>query len=190
MIQFNGKQIYNFFLTWCMGLIFLFSSYTFMEDVLYRKFLGLNFDNPLLAVIMCISALFFGATMAYVGVYCYDMFLQMRNRRKQIELPLLGDMVHELEIHPEWHCKKEKKKLKKILDQLHMTAMFFGTSTSCLIIFLTKLCVEIRFYNYSNIQYTLMFLVMVFVFKKEMDKLYKKIELVRNTCMNETSDIL
>ncbi len=190
MIQFNGKQIYNFFLTWCMGLIFLFSSYSFMEDVLYRKFLGLNFDNPLLAVIMCISALFFGATMAYVGVYCYDVFIQLRNKRKKTEQLSMGNMIHELEIHPEWTSRKEKKKFMKLLDQLHMTSMFFGTSLSCLIIFITKFFFEIRFYNYSNIQYTIMFFILVIVFKKEMDNLYKKIALVRNTCTNEMSDIL
>lgn len=161
-----------------------------MEDVLYRKFLGLNFDNPLLAVIMCISSLFFGATMAYVGVYCYDLLMQIKNRRKKTNLPILGNMIHEMEIHPEWSSRKEKKKLKKLLDQLHMISMFFGTSLSCLIIFGTKFFFEIRFYNYSNIQYSVMFFILVIVFKKEMDSLYKKIELVRNTCTNEMSDIL
>ncbi len=189
MIQFNGKRIYQFFLTWCMGLIFLFSSYTFMEDVLYRKFLGLNFDNSLLAVILCISALFFGATMSYAGIHGFDLWLKVTNRRKKATVFGISAMMQSIDIEGIWPNKTEKKRYKKLKENLYIIAMFFGTSYSCLIIFAVKLVIELRFYNYSNIQYVLMFLTFTWLFSKEMHKLHQKIELVRNTCMNTMSEI-
>lgn len=189
MIQFNAKQIYQFFLTWCMGLIFLFTSYTFMEDVLYRKFLGLNFENPLLAVLLCLSALFFGATMTYAGIHGYDLWLKLLGRRLKTTIPGLSDMLQQIELEGQWPAKKEKKQYKRTLEKLNMMAMFFGTSYSCLIIFAVKLVIELRFYNYSNIQYFLMFLAFSWIFLKEMNKLHQKIELVRNTCTKMMSDI-
>lgn len=189
MIQFNGKKIYQFFLTWCMGLIFLFSSYTFMEDVLYRKFLGLNFDNSLLAVILCISALFFGATMSYAGIHGFDLWLKLTNRHKKVAVLGISSMMHAIDIEGCWSYKSDKKRYKKIKENLYMIAMFFGTAYSCLIIFAVKLVIELRFYNYSNIQYVLMFLAFSWLFLKEMHKLQQKIELVRNTCTNTMSEI-
>lgn len=189
MIQFNGKKIYQFFLTWCMGLIFLFSSYTFMEDVLYRKFLGLNFDNSLLAVILCISALFFGATMSYTGIHGYDLWLRVLTHRKKNTVQGISQLLQEIDLEHEWACKKDKKKFKKIKENLYMISMFFGTAYSCLLIFVVKLVIEIRFYNYSNIQYVLMFLAFTCIFLKEMRKLHQKIELVRNTCTKMMSEI-
>lgn len=189
MIQFNGKKIYQFFLTWCMGLIFLFTSYTFMEDVLYRKFLGLNFDNSLLAVILCISALFFGATMSYAGIHGYDLGLKVVNHRKKTAFQGISQMMHEIDLFADWHSKADKKRYKKLKEDLYMIAMFFGTAYSCLIIFAVKLVIEIRFYNYSNIQYVLMFLAFTWLFVKEMRKLHQKVELVRNTCTKMMSEI-
>lgn len=189
MIEFSGKKIYDFFLTWCMGLIFLFSSYVFMEDVLYRKFMGLNFDNSLLAVLMCISALFFGAVMSYTGVYLYDSLNKMKYKRHKISREGLGEMNHRIDLEKQWSSKSEKKAYKKNLGNLYRISMFYGTTMSCLIIFTVKLVIEIRFYNYSNIQYVLMFLALGLVFYKEMERIHEKIELVRNTCMNIMSDI-
>lgn len=189
MIQFNGKKIYQFFLTWCMGLIFLFTSYTFMEDVLYRKFLGLNFDSALMAVILCISALFFGATMGYGGIYGYDLWLKLVNRRKKTQVKGFSELIQEIELEQVWESKKEKKLFKQTMEKLQLIAMFFGTSYACLLIFGVKLVIEIRFYNYSNIQYVLMFLIFTMIFKKEMAKLHEKIEVVRITCTKKTSDI-
>lgn len=189
MIQFNGKKIYQFFLTWCMGLIFLFSSYTFMEDVLYRKFLGLNFDNSLLAIILCISALFFGATMSFAGIHGYDLWLKVLNKRKKTNQLGISAMIQEIDLGHEWPTKKEKKQYRKTLEKLNMVSMFFGTGYSCLLIFVIKLVIELRFYNYSNIQYAIMFLAFTWIFLKEMNKLHQKIELVRNTCTNLMSDI-
>lgn len=189
MIQFSGKKVYDFFLTWCMGLIFLFSSYVFMEDVLYRKFLGLNFDNGLLAVLMCISALFFGATMSYAGVYVYDFMVKLRAKRKKTTPEVLGDISETVDLNIEDMGNKQKKQWKKLKHEIYRASMFFGTSFSCLVIFLVKLVIEIRFYNYSNIQYTLMFLAFTVIFLKELDRLKARVELVRNTCMNKMSDI-
>lgn len=189
MIQFSGKKVYDFFLTWCMGLIFLFSSYVFMEDVLYRKFLGLNFDNGLLAVLMCISALFFGATMSYVGVYVYDVLVRIRARRKKTSSEYLGDISEVVDLEIENMPRKHKKQWKKLKHEIYRASMFFGTAFSCLVIFLVKLAIEIRFYNYSNIQYTLMFLAFAVIFLKELDRLKTRVELVRNTCLNKMSDI-
>lgn len=189
MIQFSGKKVYDFFLTWCMGLIFLFSSYVFMEDVLYRKFLGLNFDNSLLAVLMCISALFFGATMSYAGIYVYDIVIKLRARRKKEAAEMLSDVSETVDLAIEGLANKQKKQWKKLKHEIYRAAMFFGTSFSCLVIFLVKLVIEIRFYNYSNIQYTLMFFVFAVIFLKELDRLKTRVELVRNTCMNKMSDI-
>ena len=172
-----------------MGLIFLFSSYVFMEDVLYRKFMGLNFDNSLLAVLMCISALFFGAVMSYTGVYLYDLLIGLKNKRLKRQREGLGEMIHKIDLEKHWQLKPEKKSYKKTLGKLYRVSMFYGTSMSCLILFFVKLIIEIRFYNYSNIQYVLMFLALGLVFYKEMERLHEKVELVRNTCTNIMSDI-
>ncbi len=190
MIQFSGRKIYRFFLTWCMGLIFLFSSYTFMEDVLYRKFLGLNFDNSILAVILCVSALFFGAVMAYVGFHMYDwIFITLRHSKKETAMSL-NDLLIEVEMQTKWPSKSHKKQYKRIKENVEMHAMLFGTSFSCLTIFTTKLILEMKLYNYSNIQYVLMFGIFSLIFYKELTKSKTKLELVRNTCMNKMSDLI
>jgi hypothetical protein len=120
---------------WSTGLMFFLANQMLMTDIFYRPFFGLTFDAWYLILIGGLASFALGLLLTITGEMIFTLLLK---RLKPKRLLVISEGAFSD---------------RQILFNL------YGFSFGMMIIFSLKLLLEFKIYNFSNIQYVVLFLI-------------------------------
>lgn len=133
-------------LIWSTGLLFFLANQMLMTDFFYRPFFSLTNESWFLVFIGILVSFTFGLLLSVFGEIMYDI-LSKRFKTKQ-------------------HTKKRHI----VFTDRHVLLNLYGFSLSMLLIFGIKMILEFKLYNFSNIQYIVLFSIFIWSLHKQLSQ--------------------